>query len=525
MLGITGKMKLYSNKQKWKIILLLIALILVGASIYVSNRIVTKVAYRERDRVTQWADAIKKRAELVRLTNNSFDELRKKELSEMQLWMSATKEISKKTPLDGLQFYDLPLKIINRNKDIPVIVLDGEGEVSTFINITFNKKDLIVVFPQLNAQQIDSVFTDSLVKLAHSWEKINPSFTIEVYDNMFMTYYYNDSRNIIRLEKERDSLIAAFNEELIKNPGLVPVILTDSTKTKVLATNLPKHKVLPKFLPATLQELSGANQPIKIQFSPQESNFVFYANSPELVILQYYPYIQFLIIGLFIFIGYLIFSTFRKAEQNQVWAGMAKETAHQLGTPISSLMAWAQLLEEKEATKEVANEMNKDIERLSTVTDRFSKIGAKTQLTDTDILATIQHFLSYYQTRLPQSISIDFEREKNKIEILHNASLFEWVIENLCKNAVDAMDGKGNITIKLTQQNGMIHIDIADTGKGMPPTVQRNIFEPGFTTKKRGWGLGMPLAKRIIHEYHKGRLKILNSEVGVGTTFRITLFI
>lgn len=518
-------MKLYSNKQKWKISLLLVALILVGFSLYISNRIVNKVAQRERERVTQWADAIKKRAELVRLTNHSFDELRKKELSEMQLWIDATKEISKKSPLNGAQSYDLPLEIINRNKDIPVIVLDGDGEVSTFINLNFTKEDVKKGRPELDSLQIDSLFSDSLVNLAHSWEKINPSFTIEVYDNMYMTYFYNDSRSIIRLEKERDSLIMTFNEELIKNPGLVPVVLTDSTQSEVIATNMPDQKVDSTALKATLISLASANHPIKIRFSQDEYNYVFYANSPELLILQYYPYIQFIIIGLFIFIGYLIFSTFRKAEQNQVWAGMAKETAHQLGTPISSLMAWAQLLETKENTHDISKEINKDIERLSTVTDRFSKIGATTQLKDVDLVGTIKHFLSYYRTRLPQSISLILDAEDEDIQIQHNAALFEWVIENLCKNAVDAMEGKGRIAVKIVRNNSVIHIDISDDGKGMSPATQRNIFRPGFTTKKRGWGLGMSLAKRIIHEYHKGRLKILHSELGKGTTFRITLYI
>lgn len=518
-------MKLYSNKQKWKIALLLVALLLVGASLYVSNRIVHKVAQRERERVTQWADAIKKRAELVRLTNHSFDELRKKEKAEMQLWIDATKEISKKSPLNGFQSYDLPLKIINRNKDIPVIVLDGEHQVSTFINLSLTPRKLHHSFPHLDSLQLDSLFSDSLVKLAHSWEKINPSFTIEVYDNMYMTYYYNDSRSITHLENERDSLITAFNDELIKNPGLVPVVLTDSSKTQLLATNMKKIQPDSLSFAATLKMLANENPPIKIRFSKDEFNYVFYANSPELVTLQYYPYIQFVIIGLFILIGYLIFSTFRKAEQNQVWAGMAKETAHQLGTPISSLMAWAQLLENRENTADIAKEINKDIERLSTVTDRFSKIGATTQLKDTNLIGTIQHFLSYYRTRLPQSIALKFETSQEKIEIKHNAALFEWVIENLCKNAVDAMEGKGEIRVKVEQLSGVIHIDISDTGKGMSVATQRNIFRPGFTTKKRGWGLGMSLAKRIIHEYHKGRLKILHSELGKGTTFRITLFI
>ena len=516
-------MKLYSNKQKWKIALLFIAILLVGASLFASNKIVNEVAKRERERVTQWADAIKKRAELVRLTNNSFEELRKKELNEMQLWIDATKEISRKTSLAEQQSYDFPLKIINRNDAIPVIVLGQDNEVSTYINIQFTEEDLKQKFSIKNEKELEILFADSLVALAHSWEQKNPSFTVEVYDDLFMTYFYGDSRNILRLEEERDSLFKAFNKELIENAELVPVVLTDSLQQKVIVSNLLQDTLDGQELAKHLEELSKENDPIKIHFSENEVSFVFYATSPELVQLQYFPYIQFGIIFLFILIGYIIFSTYRKAEQNKVWAGMAKETAHQLGTPISSLMAWVQLLEGMDNMGEISKEMNKDVERLSQVTDRFSKIGASTQLKDLDIVQTTTHFLDYFRTRFPQKVELTFTSSDDEINIPHNAALFEWVIENICKNAIDAMEGVGKLDISINQINGQILIDITDNGKGMTQAQQRSVFQPGFTTKKRGWGLGLPLAKRIVHEYHKGRLKILHSEVGKGTTFRIIL--
>lgn len=518
-------MKLYSNKQKWKILLLFVALVLVSVSLFYSNKIVSKVAQRERGRVTQWADAIKKRAELVKLTNSSFDELREKELAEMELWIAATKEISKASPLNTQQSYDLPLQIINKNNDIPVIVLDQSDEVSTHININFSVESLKKDYPLKKEEEIKKLFEDSLVKLAYSWEKINPSFTIEIYEGLFMTYFYNDSRDILRLENERDSLIQAFNKELIENTSLVPVILTDSTRTEVIATNLLPKEVKKEQLKDKLAQLSSDNQPIEIRFTDEDEYFVYYANSPELTQLQYFPYIQFLVVGLFILIGYVIFSTFRKAEQNQVWAGMAKETAHQLGTPISSLMAWVQLLEGMDIDKSIPTEMNKDINRLSQVTDRFSKIGAGTQLKEANIVETTSSFLSYLRTRLPQKIDLTFNSVEEEIIIPHNPPLFEWVIENICKNAIDAMEGEGKLSVEISKEGGKINIDISDTGKGMTPNQQRSVFQPGYTTKKRGWGLGLSLAKRIINEYHKGKLKVLKSEVGQGTTFRITLFI
>jgi two-component system, sporulation sensor kinase D len=517
-------MKLYSDKQKWKILLLFIAIVLVAISLFFSNRIVNKVAERERERVTQWADAIKKRAELVRLTNRTFNQLREKELAEMELWIAATKEISKSTPLDGVISYDLPLKIINRNNDIPVIVLDQDLNFSTYINLDFSLEDIARNYPDLDKKEVKHQFEDTLVKLAKSWEKINPSFTIEIYKGLFMTYYYSDSRDIIRLEKERDSLISAFNRELIDNADLVPVILVDSTKQRVIASNLTEDLQDSLIRSEALKKLAQSNEPLLISFDKNQRSYLYYADSPELKQLQYFPYIQFLLVGLFIFIGYVIFSTFRKAEQNQVWAGMAKETAHQLGTPLSSLMAWIELLKSANIDPTITEEMNKDIQRLTQITDRFSKIGAGAQLNDINICATIWDITDYLKTRVSKKVHFCVDCQKD-ITVRHNAALMQWVIENICKNAVDAMEAEGELKIVVHKQNNKVFIDITDTGKGMTKNQMKTVFEPGYTTKKRGWGLGLSLAKRIIKEYHKGKIFVLQSELNRGSTFRIVLFL
>lgn len=517
-------MKLYSNKQKWKIILLVIALSLVGVSLYVSNRIVSKVSEREKERVTQWADAIKKRAELVILTNQSFEELREKEYEEMQLWIDATKEVSKMSPLNFEQSYDFPLKIINRNKNIPVILLDQEKQVSGNINLDFTEDSWAKQHPELSKNEIRTLFDDSLVKLASQWEMKNPSFTIEVYEGLFMTYYYNDSKNITRLQFERDSLIQAFNQELIDNKDLVPVLLVNEAKDSVLSSNIAPEKITSVKLSSTIQELAKANNPLEISFAENQKSYVYYDDSAELKQLQYFPYIQFLIIGLFIFIGYIIFSTFRKAEQNQVWAGMAKETAHQLGTPLSSLMAWTQLLEGMDVDASIITEMNKDITRLTKVTDRFSKIGSGAKLEQANIVDTVEGMVTYLKTRISDKVEFNFSSSDQEMLVMHNPPLFEWVIENICKNAVDAMEGSGKLDVSISRNTlNKVIIEITDTGKGMTPQQQRNVFQPGFTTKKRGWGLGLSLVKRIVHEYHKGIVTVSHSEIGKGTTFRIVL--
>lgn len=515
-------MNLYSNKQKWKIALLVFALFAMGASLFVSNSIVSKVGERERERAKQWADAIKKKIELVRLTNRTFSQLRDKEREEMSLWIDATKEVSKPTPLNEIPDYGFPLKIINGNKDIPVILLDDQKNVSGNINLDFDTSIFRKANPHYSTDEILKAFDDSLVILANLWELKNPSFTIEVYEGLFMTYYYTDSKEIIKLEQERDSLIKTFNEDLINNVGLVPVLLIDTESKEIIGTNMKEVENNKENIDKYIADLTQRNKPIIIDFKNGNTNTLFFDASPELKKLQYFPYIQFLVIGLFAFIGYLIFSTFRKAEQNQVWAGMAKETAHQLGTPLSSLMAWVQLLESQGADPMITTEMQKDVDRLEKVTERFSKIGSGAKLELLDISKTVSNVISYLRPRISDKVTVSVDVE-NEILVMHNPALIEWVVENISKNAVDAMEGVGHLNVHIHRTNDWVYIDIKDTGKGIPTKQLKTIFEPGFSTKTRGWGLGLSLVKRIVKEYHKGTVAVLESQVNVGTTFRISL--
>ncbi|MES2589957.1 MAG: HAMP domain-containing sensor histidine kinase [Bacteroidota bacterium] len=496
---------------------------MVGISLYVSNEIVKKVSEQERNRVTQWADAIKKKAELVRLTNRTFSQLREKERYEMEMWIDATKEISKPISGDAFPDYTLPLKIINKNKAIPVILFDNHGTISGDINLGFDEKTLKEFYPSYSKKQIAKLFDDSLRKLANEWKRRNPAFTIEVFEGLSMTYVYNDSKQIFRLEQERDSLINSFNQELISNKSLVPVILKDSESDSIISSNLPKSKLSKNEIGKTLAYFKMQNTPIELALSHTQNSILYYDDSPELKQLQYFPYIQFLIIGLFIFIGYLIFSTFRKAEQNQVWAGMAKETAHQLGTPLSSLMAWVQLLEDQNIDQNMVFEMKKDVNRLETVSTRFSKIGSDAKLELDDIVQTLENVTSYLRTRISSKITLELHKPFDPIFIKHNPPLMEWVFENIIKNAVDAIDKNGRIDVSVSQDEKEVFIDIKDSGKGIPNKQLKTVFQPGFTSKKRGWGLGLSLVKRIVSEYHRGKVFVLESEVNKGTTFRITL--
>ena len=273
----------------------------------------------------------------------------------------------------------------------------------------------------------------------------------------------------------------------------------------------------------TIAEMRSQNTPIAISINNNETQYIFYKDSELLTQLKYYPFFQFGVIGLFILIAYYLFSTSRKSEQNQVWVGLAKETAHQLGTPLSSLMAWVEYLKLKNVDQATIDELSKDVNRLEIITERFSKIGSIPKLIDENVGEVLRSTAAYLQPRISKNVIINFHFSKEeRILAPLNTSLFSWVIENLIKNAVDAMQGGGTIDIFMIDQKQFVYIDISDTGHGIPKSKQKTIFEPGFTTKKRGWGLGLSLTKRIIENYHNGKIFVKQSSEN-GTVFRIVL--
>jgi nitrogen-specific signal transduction histidine kinase len=292
----------------------------------------------------------------------------------------------------------------------------------------------------------------------------------------------------------------------------------EERKRKVLEQELNRMKELYEPIPITYQTEAGETE---------EYGYVYYRNSFLLTQLTYYPFVQLSVIAIFVFISYLAFNYSKVAEQNQVWVGLAKETAHQLGTPLSSLMAWLEVLREDQSLqnkKEVIDELEKDIRKLTVVAERFSSIGSVPTLKPENIVALIHRVVHYIRPRISSKISLEVYTLNDNLPALVNAPLFEWVIENLCKNAVDAIGTSGHIAIKVLRgSNNKIFIDISDTGKGIPRSNIPLVFKPGFTTKKRGWGLGLALAKRIIENYHKGRIFVKLSEEQQGTTFRIIL--
>ena len=313
---------------------------------------------------------------------------------------------------------------------------------------------------------------------------------------------------------------------LSENNKDIPIIAVTESATVLDHYNIDTAKVAAdsNYIYNRLRALKKENAPIiwKNPLDSTQNNLVYYGESPLLKQIRYFPLVQLVVVSIFILLLFYSISTRNKSTQNQVWAGMAKETAHQLGTPLSSLQGWVELLGEEEGHKQISDEMRKDVDRLKLVSDRFGKIGSKPQLEEKVIYPLVAEMIEYIKRRASERVTFSLSGEEDIIAMI-NPPLFDWVIENLLKNALDAMDGKGSIAVEIREEATNVIIDVKDTGKGISKKNAGQVFNPGFTTKQRGWGLGLSLSKRIVEQYHKGELFVKNSEQGKGTTFRIVL--
>lgn len=313
--------------------------------------------------------------------------------------------------------------------------------------------------------------------------------------------------------------------KILSDNTTIPIILVDENGTIYEHRNLDTPKTnTEEFLNKKVALFKSKNKPVTINFADGTKQFILYDDSTLLKQLYVFPYVQFGVIIVFILISYFAFSSTKRAEQDRVWVGLSKETAHQLGTPISSLLAWTELLKSRYGDQKLISDMEKDVNRLKVIADRFSKVGSKPSLKPVQLYNTLENAINYIRNRTSNKVAINLKFSMDEtIETLLNVPLFEWVIENLCKNAIDAMNGSGRIDVSVNKTDSEITIDIKDTGKGMERKMYKTVFSPGFTTKERGWGLGLSLAKRIIEEYHQGKIFVKQSEIGIGTTFRIIL--
>lgn len=505
-------MNIYSKKQRWKLWLIIAASLIIGATMGYTSFLVKNIAKEEREQVRLWAEAIQKQANLVKYTNELFTKIAEEERKRMELWAEAQKRL-----VSAENDFDFYLNIIKANTNIPVILTNENLNIISFLNID-----------SVQSEYSETLSPAEKIYLQNQLEEmasLHPPIEIPYYEDQKNYLYYSDSKLFADLKNVMSDLIKSFISDVVVNAASVPVVFTDETREKVIAYgNIDSVKVKDAgYIKTVVAEMASENRPIEIDLGSGKKNYIFYHNSFILTQIKYFPLVQFIIIGLFLIIAYTLFSTARRAEQNQVWVGMSKETAHQLGTPLSSLMAWIELLKLKGVDSSLTSEVEKDIKRLETITERFSKIGSVPALEKSDIINVLRHALTYLETRVSKKVSFELKATAKELAVPLNIPLFDWVIENICKNAIDAMNGKGTITVEVSDQTQYVYVDITDTGKGIPKSQFKNVFEPGFTTKTRGWGLGLSLTKRIVENYHKGKIFVKRSEPGKGTTFRIVL--
>ena len=351
---------------------------------------------------------------------------------------------------------------------------------------------------------ISVLFTNKLARSLQAEEQKN------------MAIWADATQQLILADEDAD---IDFVTTIIENNTTIPVYICDEEGTILASRNVNKGEGL-----KVKGERIGHHGPIELKIDENTTQYIYWDDSRLLTRLRYVPYAQFALIFIFVAIAIITMLTGQRSEQNRLWVGLSKETAHQLGTPISSLNAWQQLLSDKYPDDEYVPQMKRDIERLQIIADRFQKIGSEPSLQAGKLVPVVQNAVAYMRARIPNHILID-DNCLNGVDrtVLINAPLLQWVIENLLKNAVDAMPSQGTITFQIHENEHDVMLDITDTGKGIDSASQRRIFEPGFTSKDRGWGLGLPLAKRIVEQYHGGKLLLKQSQVGVGTTFRIVL--
>jgi signal transduction histidine kinase len=486
--------------------LFIFAIIIITFSLWYSNILVKKMAQDERLKIRTWANAIQQRAVLVNSTQKFFRQVQLEERKRVELYAEAQNRLENAGNNEDVTFY---LNIIQNNTSIPVILTDGQGNIISQRNTVFTSDTIPGMGDYLRKQ-----FTRY------------PPIEINYFKNNKNYIFYNDSKLFTEMQEVMNNLVNSFFSEVVNNSASVPVLVTDSAQRQVIACGhidtLRIHDTV--YLQKLIHNMASENDPMEITIADQGKRLIFYKDSYVLTQLRYFPYIQLIIIGIFLLVAYLLFSTARRSEQNQVWAGLAKETAHQLGTPLSSLLAWVDYLEMKDVDSETIDELRKDVNRLGTITERFSKIGSNPLLVSENIVAVVYKSISYLKTRTSKKITYIINPSSESVILVPlNLQLFEWVIENLVKNAVDAMTRQGVINVEILEEDHVVSVDITDTGKGIPRNMFRTIFNPGFSSKQRGWGLGLSLSKRIISDYHKGKIFVKSSTLGKGTTFRIVL--
>ncbi|MBP5547877.1 MAG: HAMP domain-containing histidine kinase [Bacteroidales bacterium] len=498
------------RKGKWIIIAITIVLGLVA--LWAINMLANQIRKSEQAKVRLWASAIGQKAELMSSTETFFNEVGIDERRKVKLYIDVLQSFNKRDLGSDAEFYLSYVSYIVDSSRTPFMILDSDSVITSCGNIFET--------PQQDGSLIGTKATPELLELFGS----NPPFHYNIW-GIPLTLLYRESQIYSDMRSALENLNRSFLSEVTNNSVFVPVIVVDSNRQQILGSgniNGMDFNTEEK-LQHKLQEMANENEPITLRLANHQLAYVYYESTPLLKMLRILPIVYLFLAFILVLISYNLFRTARSEEENRVWVGMAKETAHQLGTPISSLSGWADYLEGKTLEEPYLSEIRKDIDRLDTIARRFSKIGSVPELNEEDICEVIRHTINYMEKRSPKKIKFITTLPDKPVMVPLNRYLFEWVVENICKNAIDAMEGRGTFSTIVITEGNQIHIDLCDTGKGIPASQQKLIFESGFSTKQRGWGLGLSLAKRIIEEYHKGKIYLKYSVPGQGTVFHITL--
>lgn len=491
----------YNHKITW--VLLGLGIVLMLIFLFFIHNTVTHLRNDEIKKIKIWANAVSRKIEVLDNVKDFFDNLAIDEHHKLEQFVAAHKYILSQ-PLDSeLNFY---YDFISHNRTIPVIITDEFNNILLSQNIDINEDKTI-----LNGELLEDF-------------SVNPPIEYTAGDIRFKLYY-KESLVYSNLKNTLYYLTYDFLTEIVNNTVSIPVIITDSTQSKIIAHGNVDKKLLKKpFLKKLLSEMETQNNSISINLPNYPNAKIFYESPTFLTFLRYYPPIFTLLIISFAILIIQLLKITKKTEENSIWIGMNKETAHQLGTPISSLMAWVEYLKLNPENEMVCTEISKDIDKLNVITQRFSQVGKTPKKVEHNIIEIIQNSVDYIKSRTSKKVNYNIILpEENCININLNQHLFEWAMENLMKNAIDAMNGVGSITIEIKRDSKKIHIDVSDTGKGLLKRDFKKIFYPGYTTKERGWGMGLSLVKRIVEEYHEGKVFVKQSSLGKGTTFRISL--
>jgi hypothetical protein len=500
-------MDIYKRRSNLKLVLLAIAVVIGLVTTLYTNYLTNKIADEEKRKAKLWAAAINSKGHLVKYTADVFEKLALDERKKMDIWSQATKQIARPDMQDGEMLTYLS-QILTGNSDIPVILADEDGKFIQTKNF------------ELKGKTTEFNIADTQFASFKSYPPI-----IVTFSNRRNFIYYKDSNLFRELKKTLNDIINSFITEVVMNTASGPVIMTDAIQQPIAFGNVDSLDIRDSTRRTALIALMASkHEPISVDLGDGGSKHIYYDDSTVLKQLKIFPYIQLGIFSLFLVFSYFAFSSSRSAEQNMVWVGMAKETAHQLGTPISSIGAWIDYLKENEPALEGSSaiaEMEHDVERLTLVADRFSKIGSVPQLHPENVKTTLIRNIDYMRKRSSAEVHFALDCTDETLTFAINNQLFDWVLENLYKNALDAMQGAGNLSTAVSADASTVYIDVTDSGCGIARANYTTIFEPGFSTKRRGWGLGLSLTKRIVESYHSGKIYVKHSEIGKGTTIRI----